>query len=70
MELLTIGEIARRAGVCKATLHQYEKLGIIAPARDSSDRRLYTTADVDAVRAAYAERMARRPHLNRRPMAA
>lgn len=70
MELLTIGELSRRTGVCRATLRLYGRIGLISPTIDSSGRRLYTTIDVDAVRAAYAQRMARRPHLNRRPMAA
>jgi DNA-binding transcriptional MerR regulator len=37
--LLTIGELARRAGVATSALRYYEELGLFAPARISGQRR-------------------------------
>lgn len=41
---------ARQASVAEDTLRRYEQLGVIHPARDSSGRRIYTEADVQAAR--------------------
>ena len=38
---LTVGQVADRSGVPISTLHFYERKGLIAPARDGSNRRLY-----------------------------
>ena len=44
LELLPIGEVARRAGVAPSTLRYYESLGLIASTRTSGDRRRYQRA--------------------------
>lgn len=40
-DTLTIGEVARRAGVAGSTLRYYERLGLIAPAGRSGSGRYY-----------------------------
>ena len=44
LELLPIGEVARRAGVAPSALRYYESLGLIASTRTSGDRRRYQRA--------------------------
>lgn len=41
LDLLSIGEIARRAGVATSALRYYESLGLIASTRTTGDRRRY-----------------------------
>ena len=47
--LLTIGEVARRAGVATSALRYYEELGLLHPARRRSGRRHYDPAALDVV---------------------
>ena len=45
---LTVGEVARLAGVTVRTLHHYDKIGLVVPAdRTESDYRLYGAGDID-----------------------
>ena len=44
MQLLSIGEVAHRAGVAPSALRYYESLGLIASSRTSGDRRRYRRA--------------------------
>jgi MerR family transcriptional regulator, thiopeptide resistance regulator len=46
---LSIGQLARRCGVSRATLLYYEELGLLAPGRSSAGYRRYT--ETDAARA-------------------
>ncbi len=46
MELLGIGEAARRLGVHPMTLVLWEKRGIVSPERDSSGRRIFLGEDI------------------------
>jgi DNA-binding transcriptional MerR regulator len=48
VELLTIGDLARRAGVRTSTLRYYEDVGLLQPAKRESGQRRY---DADAVEA-------------------
>lgn len=49
MELIAMGEAARRLGVYPDTLVNWERRGLIKPIRDSVGRRLFTTEQLDAV---------------------
>lgn len=53
---LTIGSAARAAGLSPTSLRLYERLGLLAPARDSAGRRVYVAADVQLARAVAAQR--------------
>ncbi len=44
MEELTIGEVARRAGVRTSTLRYYESIGLLPAARRVNGRRRYAPA--------------------------
>jgi DNA-binding transcriptional MerR regulator len=47
MELLKVGELARRTGLSVRTLHHYEAIGLLAPThRTSSGHRLYGAAEI------------------------
>ncbi|HYF47565.1 MAG TPA: MerR family transcriptional regulator [Acidimicrobiales bacterium] len=48
-ELLTIGEVAERAGVRTSALRYYDELGLLPPATRVSGRRRYTHEDVARV---------------------
>ncbi len=49
-ERLTIGEVARRAGVATSALRYYEDEGLLSPAgREAGGRRVYTPDAVDQV---------------------
>ncbi|POX55863.1 MerR family transcriptional regulator [Streptomyces sp. Ru71] len=47
---MRIGEMVRRTGVSERLLRYYEEQGLLAPTRLPSGYRVYTDADVDAVR--------------------
>jgi MerR family redox-sensitive transcriptional activator SoxR len=47
--LLSIGEVARRAGVAPSALRYYETLGLISSTRTAADRRRYERAVVRRV---------------------
>lgn len=49
--MLTIGELAKAAGVPTSTVRYYERAGILRPARrSSSNYRLYARGDVERLR--------------------
>lgn len=58
--LLTISGAAVQVGVGPSTLREYERLGLLRPARDSGGRRLYTAGDVVRAREVLKERKAAR----------
>ena len=41
LRMLSVGEVARRAGVAVSTLHFYEKMGLIASVRTSGNQRQF-----------------------------
>ena len=43
---LTVGEVAELTGVTVRTLHHYDRLGLVRPARTSAGYRLYGPADI------------------------
>lgn len=43
MEQLTIGEVARRAGIASSAVRYYERVGVLEPARRVSGKRRYTS---------------------------
>lgn len=47
---LTIGEVARRAGVAGSTLRYYERRGLIAPAGRGANGRIYPPEVLDRLR--------------------
>ncbi|HSL84954.1 MAG TPA: MerR family DNA-binding transcriptional regulator, partial [Thermoanaerobaculia bacterium] len=52
MELLRVGELARRTGLTVRTLHHYDEIGLLRPARRSATvsgagYRLYGPAEVE-----------------------
>lgn len=54
--LLSIGAVARIAGVSPTTLRRMERAGIVTPARlEGFDQRLYSADDVKAIVAARAK---------------
>lgn len=59
-ELMTIQKAAQEVGVSPTTLRYYERLRLIAPCRDSANRRLYSVADVAEARSVAAQRRANR----------
>jgi DNA-binding transcriptional MerR regulator len=58
--LMTISDAAAEVGVGAATLREYERLGLLRPARDSVGRRIYTSDDVDRAREVLKQRKAAR----------
>lgn len=44
MQLLGIGEIARRAGVATSTIRYYERIGLLPPSNRVNTKRRYDTA--------------------------
>lgn len=49
IELLPIGDFARRAGIAPSALRFYEQQGLLASARSSGGRRLYPRAELRRV---------------------
>jgi MerR family transcriptional regulator/heat shock protein HspR len=58
--LLTIQSAAHEAGLTPNTLRVYERLGLLAPVRDSMGRRLFSAADVADAKRIAAQRLASR----------
>lgn len=56
--MLLIGELAARSGVASSAIRYYEELGLIAPARRESGRRVYGESAANRVRAIAAAREA------------
>jgi DNA-binding transcriptional MerR regulator len=52
-------QAAREVPCSEGSLLRYEKIGIIAPERDSAGRRLFTSEDIEKIR---EYRASRRPH--------
>jgi DNA-binding transcriptional MerR regulator len=50
VSIQTISAAARDVGVAAETLREYERRGVVAPLRDSTGRRLYSAADIEAAR--------------------
>jgi MerR family transcriptional regulator, thiopeptide resistance regulator len=56
-EPLTVGEVARLAGITVRTLHHYDAIGLVSPSdRTSSGYRLYGEQDLDRLHAVLAYR--------------
>jgi MerR family transcriptional regulator, thiopeptide resistance regulator len=56
-ELLTVGAVARLAGVTVRTLHHYDEIGLVSPSgRSPAGYRLYAEADLDRLHAVLAYR--------------
>ncbi|WP_433176215.1 MerR family transcriptional regulator [Actinoallomurus sp. CA-150999] len=43
---MSVGELARTTGLTVRTLHHYDRLGLLSPARDRVGRRCYGPAEV------------------------
>jgi len=57
MDLLTVGDVARLAGVTVRTLHHYDRIGLVSPSgRTPAGYRLYGAADLDRLHAVLAYR--------------
>jgi DNA-binding transcriptional MerR regulator len=57
---LTVGGLARAAGVSEWTVRRYAKENLVPHGRDSAGRRLFEVAVVPAVKALYEKRIASR----------
>jgi DNA-binding transcriptional MerR regulator len=56
-DLLTVGDVARLAGVTVRTLHHYDRIGLVCPTgRTRAGYRLYGPADLDRLHAVLAYR--------------
>jgi DNA-binding transcriptional MerR regulator len=56
-DLLTVGAVARLAGVTVRTLHHYDAIGLVSPTgRSTAGYRLYDEADLDRLHAVLAYR--------------
>jgi MerR family transcriptional regulator, thiopeptide resistance regulator len=56
-QLLTVGAVARLAGVTVRTLHHYDEIGLVSPSgRSHAGYRLYAEADLDRLHAVLAYR--------------
>jgi MerR family transcriptional regulator, thiopeptide resistance regulator len=44
-QLLAVGDPARATGLTVRTLHHYDRIGLLSPARDASGRRRYGPAE-------------------------
>ena len=50
MELLTVGEMARRSGVPATTLRYYDSVGLLHPVRLANSHRRYLVEDLERLR--------------------
>ena len=57
---LTVGGLARAAGISEWTVRRYAREDLVPYRLDSAGRRLFDDTAVDEVRAVYARRIARR----------
>ena len=57
---LTVGGLARAAGISEWTVRRYARDDLVPYRLDSAGRRLFDDTAVDEVRAVYARRIARR----------
>lgn len=57
---MTIQRAAEESGVSPSTLRLYERLGLLRPGRDNTNRRLYSPGDVAQAKAIAARREANR----------
>lgn len=48
--LTRIGEVLRLLGICRSTLWDWERRGIVTPYRDYRGYRFYDQAQIDAMR--------------------
>lgn len=46
MEMFTVGELSKKTGITVATLHHYDKEGLLIPKRTASGRRIYFNKDI------------------------
>ncbi len=53
---MTISKASQNAELSPTTLRIYERLGLLKPARDSSNRRLYSPVDVEEAKRIAAQR--------------
>ncbi|MBM3500892.1 MAG: MerR family transcriptional regulator [Armatimonadetes bacterium] len=49
-DLRPIGAVLRTLGICRSTLWEWERRGIVAPYRDHRGHRYYDDAQVEALR--------------------
>lgn len=59
LDLMSTGEAAKRLGCSTSMLRKVERLGLAPPAARVAERRVYTVADVEALRRLLAERRER-----------
>jgi DNA-binding transcriptional MerR regulator len=58
-QLYTLSDAAALSGVAPATIRQYELDQLIRPRRDSRNTRLFSQADIEAIKNIRAQRQAR-----------
>jgi len=63
--VLTVGGVARAAGVSEWTVRQYARRNLIPYSLDSAGRRVFADSAVAAVRSVFAKHMAARGRANR-----
>jgi len=61
IEMMMAGEAARLLGISPGKLGDYERMGVFTARRDQTGRRIYTEADLVAIRAHMAQRVMHRP---------
>ncbi|MGI8425280.1 MAG: helix-turn-helix domain-containing protein [Actinomycetota bacterium] len=57
----TIGAAARMVDRCTDTLRQWERTGLVVPARTSSGQRIYSAEDLNKLREVAASKQRGRP---------
>ena len=55
-DTLTVTQTAKMFGLHANTLRGWERRGVLVPARDSTNRRVYTPADRETIRRLLAEK--------------